>query len=116
MILATVITNLVMALMIREANVALDNDGAFCISSVKTQYIHSVTLHPLDSMCGGRCKMCDKPIMLTPIDYLGVVPKAIYFDRDKLRQKEYHIGCDPWVYIDTNVWFRVEKQWEALLQ
>lgn len=49
MILATVITNLVMAVMIREANVTLDSDGDFRVSSVKTQFIHSVTLHEINT-------------------------------------------------------------------
>lgn len=109
MILATVITNLVMALMIREANVALDNDGNFHVSSVKTQYIHSVTLHEFDSMYmrDYQCLMCNKPIEVTPIDYLGVKPCRMEFYSDDLRKNKYHPQCNPWIYINTNVWFNV---------
>lgn len=109
MMLATVITNLVMALMIREANVTLDSDGDFRVSSVKTQYIHSVTLRAFDRMYiqDYRCEMCHKPIEVTPIDYLGVVPCRIDFHSDELRRNKYHPKCDPRIYINTNVWFNV---------
>lgn len=93
MILATVITNLVMAVMIREANVTLDSDGDFRVSSVKTQFIHSVTLHEFDSMyiSDYRCAMCHKPIEVKPIDYLGVKPCRMDFRSDELHQLELHI-------------------------
>lgn len=109
MILATVVTNLVMALMIREANVALDSDGDFRVSSVNTQYIHSVTLHEFDSMyiLDYQCVMCHKPIEVTPIDYLGVKPCWMEFYSDKLRKHKFHPECDPWIYVNTNFWFSV---------
>jgi len=106
MILATVITNLVMALMVQKPSVTVNNDGTFGIS-VETQYIHSVTLHEFDSISVRRCKMCDKPIILTPIDYLGAKPCSVQFHSDKLRQHEFHCECNPWIYINTNVWFDV---------
>lgn len=110
MILATVITNLVMALMIQKPSITVNNDGTFGIS-VETQYVHSVTLHEFDSINVEKCKMCHKPIVLTPIDYLGVKPLSVLFSTDELRQKTYHTSCDPWGYINpevTNGWFKVE--------
>ena len=109
MILATAITNLVLALMIQKPSVTVNNDGTFGIS-VETQYIHSVTLHEFDSLGVRNCKMCDKPIILTPIDYLGVKPWTVQFEIDKMRQSEYHSACDPWIYINpevTNGWFKI---------
>lgn len=109
MILATVITNLVMALMIQKPSITVSNGGSFGIS-VETQYVHSVTLHEFDSLCVRNCKMCGKPIVLTPIDYLGAKPKTVYFNADELRQHEYHRMCDPWGYINpevTNGWFKI---------
>lgn len=108
MILATVITNLVLALMVQKPNITVNND-TFGIS-VETQYIHSVTLHEFDNICVRNCKLCDKPIVLTPIDYLGVKPLTVQFEADELRQDEYHRYCNPWIYINsevTNGWFKI---------
>lgn len=108
MIPATVITNLVMALMIQKPSVTVNNDGTFGIS-VETQYVHSVTLHEFDSMYiqDYQCVMCHKPIEVKPIDYLGVKPCRVEFYSDKLRKHKFHPECDPWIYINTNVWFYV---------
>ena len=109
MILATVITNLVMALMIQKPSVTVNNNSTFGIS-VETQYIHSVTLHEFDSISVRNCKMCSKPIILAPIDYLGVKPYTVQFNADELRQHEYHCMCNPWGYINpevTNGWFEI---------
>ena len=105
--LATAITNLVLALMIQTPSIKLNNDGELCLS-VDTQYIHSVTLHDFDSRNIGLCKMCNKPIIITPIDYLGVRPYYLLFYSDDLRQREnFHSDCDPWCFINTNVLYHV---------
>lgn len=114
MILATVITNLVLALMIQKPSVTINGNGTFGIS-VETQYIHSVTLHEFDSISVHNCKMCNKPITLTPIDYLGVKPCKMFFNADELCKNEYHPECDPWIYINTNFWFRVNSNEEVRL-
>lgn len=109
MILATAITNLVLALMIQKPSVTVNSNGTFGIS-VETQYVHSVTLHEFDSLCVRNCKMCSKPIVLAPIDYLGVKPCTVQFNADELRQHEYHCECNPWIYINpevTNGWFKL---------
>ena len=90
MIHATVITNLVMTLMVREADVTLDSDGDFRVSSVKTQYINSVTLYEFDSLGVRNCKMCNKQIFLTPIDYLWLKPLTMQFKADELGQSEHN--------------------------
>lgn len=103
MISTIAITNLVLALMIQKPSFVLDDNNVSFRISVETQYVHSVTLHEFDSIGIRHCDVCAKPIILTPIDYLGAKPRTMLFDGDELRKTKfiYHECCNPWRYANT---------------
>lgn len=78
------ITNMVLCLMVRTPNTSIDSHGDFRLG-VNTQYIHSVTIHPLDKIYSSRCIFCNKELWYEPQDFLGALPCRMDFRVEDLK-------------------------------